>query len=103
MALYRPNMNSTSTTENGRPASTTMVCMASKLPANSRPIVTRVITTDQNTTIQCGASSSTLPPVHDRLAIITAPESAGVRNSTKPTNTATPMTILAAGKYSSNW
>ncbi|MCY1179505.1 hypothetical protein D9M73_199090 [compost metagenome] len=80
-----------------------MVCMAWKLPAKSKPTVTTVMIADQRIRIQCGASSSTWPPLHDRLAIITAPESAGVRNSTKPTNTATPMTILAAGKNSSSW
>ncbi|MNL54036.1 hypothetical protein D3C87_1773310 [compost metagenome] len=97
MALCKPNMKNTSTTENGRPASTTMVCMASKLPANSRPMVTRVITADQKIRSQCGASSSTLPPLQERLAIITAPESAGVRNSTKPTKIDTPITTFDAG------
>ncbi|MCY1431753.1 hypothetical protein D9M71_477290 [compost metagenome] len=90
-------MNTTNTTENGRPASTTMVCIAAKLPANNRPMVTRVITADQRMRNQCGASSSTSPPLQDRLAIITAPESAGVRNNTKPTKIATPTTTFAAG------
>src|SRR5471032_2787091 len=38
-----------------------------------------------------------LPPLQERLAIITAPESAGVRNNTKPTKIDTPMTIFEAG------
>jgi hypothetical protein len=55
------------------------------------------VTGEQQVRSQCGASSSTLPPLQERLAIITAPESAGVRNSTKPTKIDTPITIFDAG------
>ncbi|MCY1249710.1 hypothetical protein D9M72_632690 [compost metagenome] len=90
-------MNRISTAENGSPASTTTVCMAVKLPANSRPMVTRVTIIDQRMRSQFGASSSRSPPWRDRLASITEPESAGVRNSTKPTKIDTPITTLASG------
>lgn len=42
-------MYSTITAENGRPHSTTAVCIALKLPAYSRPAHTSVVTAAQNT------------------------------------------------------
>ena len=90
-------MNRISTAENGSPASTTTVCIAVKLPANSRPMVTSVTTADQRMRSQFGASSSSSPPLRERLASITEPESAGVRNSTKPTKIDRPMTIFDSG------
>ncbi|MNQ82561.1 hypothetical protein D3C85_976150 [compost metagenome] len=67
------------------------------MPANSRPMVARVTTTDQKIRSQFGASSSRSPSSRDRLASITEPESAGVRKSTKPTQIDRPITALAQG------
>ncbi len=83
-------MYSTITAENGRPHSTTAVCIALKLPAYSKPAHTNVVTAAQNTRSQAGASSWAEPPWQERLAIISVPESTGVRNSTKLITTTKP-------------
>ena len=77
-----------------------------EIAGRSSPTLATVIPTAQNTRSQIGASCPSSTPsstrrVH-RLAIISVPESTGVRNSTKPITTAAPATYGAPGRYSSS-
>ncbi len=96
-ARVRPQIISSSTTENGSEASTTADLSASMLPASNSPAVTRPVITPQNTRSQRGPSSSGAPPCEDRVDSTTVPESAEVTKNTKLTITVTAITARLHG------
>ncbi|SST05968.1 Uncharacterised protein [Acinetobacter baumannii] len=76
--------------------------MELKLPANNKPILTMVMTTDQKMRNQIGESLSLVPPFEDKLAIISVPDPTGVKNKTKQITTTIPAIYGLNGRYSSN-
>ncbi|MNI81651.1 hypothetical protein D3C73_1382910 [compost metagenome] len=73
-----------------------------KLPASNRPTPNIVVSAAQKTRNQMGASWPASALRADRLAIISVPESTGVRNSMNDITTPTPATSWVIGRYSIN-